>query len=128
MKKPQEVEVKIAATSATAVRKKLRDAGFEVRAPRVLEQNILLDDRGRRLRRNGLLLRLRSAGKKVLCTFKGPVETGRHKRRDEYEFHPDSLNNCLAVFAGLGYHPSLRIEKYRTESRSARRAGAYHIG
>lgn len=115
MQKPQEVEVKIAATSATALRKKLREAGFEIRTPRVLERNLVLDDSGQRLRRQGLLLRLRSAGKKVLCTFKGPVETGRHKRRDELEFRPDNLNDCLAVFEALGYHPSFRIEKYRTE-------------
>jgi adenylate cyclase class 2 len=115
VKKAQEVEVKIAATSATAVRKKLREAGFQIRTPRVLERNIVLDDSGQRLRRQGLLLRLRSAGKKILCTFKGPVDAGRHKRRDEYEFHADNLNDCLAVFGGLGYHPSFRLEKYRTE-------------
>jgi adenylate cyclase class 2 len=115
VKKAQEVEVKIAATSATALRKRLRNAEFQIRAPRVFEQNIALDDATQRLFRTGLLLRLRSAGKKVLCTFKGPVTTGRHKKRDEYEFHADDLNACLAVFGGLGYHPSFRYEKYRTE-------------
>jgi adenylate cyclase class 2 len=115
VKKAPEIEVKIAATSAAAVRKKLRDAGFEIRAPRVFEQNVALDDGGHRLFQSGLLLRLRSVGKKVLCTFKGPVKAGRHKKRDEFEFHADNLDSCLAVFGGLGYHPSFRYEKYRIE-------------
>jgi adenylate cyclase class 2 len=111
----QEIEVKIAITSPPALRKKLRAAGFKIRRARVFEQNIALDDAAASLRGRGLLLRLRQSGKQVLCTYKGPALRGRHKRREEHEFHADNLEACLAVFAGIGYLPSFRYDKYRTE-------------
>lgn len=123
MKKPQEVEVKIAVASASWVRKKLRDAGFHLRAARVFERNIVLDDDRGRLRQDGLLLRVRSAGSSVLCTFKGPAAGGRHKRREEREFDAGNLDECLAVFEGLGYRPSFRYDKYRTEFTRGSEAG-----
>jgi adenylate cyclase class 2 len=58
---------------------------------------------------------VRSAGNILTCTFKGRELPGIHKRREEREFHPDDLAECLALFAGLGFVPSLRYEKYRTE-------------
>jgi adenylate cyclase class 2 len=39
----------------------------------------------------------------------------RHKSRVEREFHPDNLEECLAVFEGIGYRERFRYEKYRTE-------------
>jgi adenylate cyclase class 2 len=62
-----------------------------------------------------LLLRVRSAGKLITVTFKGREVPGIHKRREEREFTASDLDECLAVFAGVGFAPSLRYEKYRTE-------------
>ena len=123
LKKPQEVEVKIAVRSALAARAKLRAAGFRLRSARVLEQNMVLDDGQGSLRAKGLLLRLRRAGKKIVCTFKGPAARGVHKRRDEYEFEASDLNACVAVFGGLGLRPSFLYEKYRAEFERAGEAG-----
>ena len=115
MKSSQEVEVKIAVQSAAKARGLLREKGFQVHKARVFEKNLVLDDAAGTVRQRNLLLRLRTAGKRVTCTFKGKEITGRHKRREEREFHPDNLDDCLAVFAGLGYHPTYVYEKYRTE-------------
>lgn len=124
-----EVEVKIAAASAARVRAVLRKAGFIAAAPRAFEQNLVLDDARGSLKSRGLLLRVRTTGRRgaghsPLCTFKGPsleIRT-RHKRREEREFSPDSAEQCLAVFAGLGFRPAFRYEKYRTVySRRARK-------
>ncbi|HXJ41387.1 MAG TPA: class IV adenylate cyclase [Bryobacteraceae bacterium] len=112
---PEENEVKIAVAGAAAMRALLRERGFQVSARRVFEQNIVLDDPKDGIRASGRLLRLRSVGTKVLCTFKGPDLPGPHKRRQEREFHSDNLEETLAVFAGLGFNPSWRYEKYRTE-------------
>lgn len=112
---PRENEVKIALADAAAGRRLLRTAGFHVHKARVFESNIVLDDAKKSLKRRHLLLRVRSAGKLVTCTFKGKESAGPHKSREEREFHAGSLEDCLAVFEGLGYTPSFRYEKYRTE-------------
>ena len=45
-----------------------------------------------------------------------------HKQRVEREFMASNADECLAVFAGVGFHPAFRYEKYRTEfARRARR-------
>ncbi len=62
-----------------------------------------------------MLLRVRGAGKKVSCTFKGPEQPGPHKRRVENEFTASDFDACLAVFAGIGFLEAFRYEKYRTE-------------
>lgn len=129
MASPIEVEVKIAVTSAARVRRVLRDTTFSVVSPRVFEQNLVLDNARGSLRANGLLLRVRTSGRRnavatALCTFKGPsLETPtHHKKRVEREFTVSDADECLAVFAGIGYHPAFRYEKYRTEfARPARK-------
>jgi adenylate cyclase class 2 len=116
VKAPEEIEVKIAAESATILRARLRENGFRIARPRVFERNITLDDEERSLRKRNLLLRVRVAGKLITCTWKGKESVGGpHKRREEREFHVDNLEECLALFRGLGYAPSFRYEKYRTE-------------
>ena len=123
MKKPEEVEVKIAAEDAATIRSLLRREGFRIVKRRVFEQNIVLDDAAGSIKARNLLLRVRSAGKIVTCTFKGKEMPGVHKRREEREFHADNIDECLALFAGLGYTPSLRYEKYRTEFHRAEEPG-----
>jgi adenylate cyclase class 2 len=115
LKKPEEIEVKIAAQSASVIRALLKSRGFRVLHPRVFEQNIVLDDSEGSVKARNLLLRVRSAGKIVTCTFKGKEAPGVHKRREEREFRASDLEECLALFKGIGFEPSLRYEKYRTE-------------
>ena len=115
MKLREEVEVKVAVESAEGARKRLRAAGFRIVEKRVHERNIVLDDAGRSLKARNLLLRVRGAGGVVTCTWKGGEKAGPHKRREEREFHSDDLENCLAVFKGIGYEPKFRYEKFRTE-------------
>jgi len=116
VKAPEEIEVKIAAESAAILRARLRGNGFRITRPRVFERNITLDDEERSLKGSSVLLRVRVAGKLITCTWKGKeIHGGAHKRREEREFHVDNLEECLALFRGLGYAPSFRYEKYRTE-------------
>lgn len=121
MASPIEVEVKIAVTSASRVRRILRDTRFSVVGPRVFEQNLVLDNARGSLKSNGLLLRVRTSGRRnavegALCTFKGPAKETptHHKKRVEREFTASDADECLAVFAGIGFHPAFRYEKYRT--------------
>ena len=129
MKKPgsrksEENEVKIAAPDAGKLRSLLREHGFRVTKKRVFEQNIVLDDAAGSLREKNLLLRVRSAGKTVTCTFKGKEIPGLHKRREEREFQASDIDGCLALFAGLGFVQAFRYDKYRTELAREGDAGA----
>jgi len=113
--KPIETEIKLPVGSPAKVRALLRARGFGIIAPRIFEQNLVLDDEAQSIRARGMLLRVRGAGKVVTCTFKGAATGVRHKSRVEREFHADKIEECLAVFAGIGYRERFRYEKYRTE-------------
>jgi adenylate cyclase, class 2 len=115
VKTPLEIEIKLRVGNVAKARALLRWNGFAVIAPRVFEQNLILDDAQESLRRKNMLLRARSAGKTFTCTFKGPEIPGRHKRRQEIAFTFNNWDSCLALFAALGYPESSRYEKYRTE-------------
>jgi len=130
MASPVEIEVKIAVASTARLRKVLREAGFSVDSPRVFERNLVLDDAPGSMKANGLLLRVRTLGKGralrgAVCTFKGPAtETAtHHKKRVEREFAASSAEECLAMFAGIGFHVAFRYEKYRTTFARAARKG-----
>ncbi len=117
-----EVEVKIAVPSAARVRMLLKKSRFSVASPRTFERNLVLDNARGTVKSGGLLLRVRTNGKPranatALCTFKGPANAARtrHKQRVEREFIASNAAECLAVFAGIGFHPAFRYEKYRTE-------------
>jgi adenylate cyclase class 2 len=115
LKPPIETEIKLAIASVAKGRALLHRFGFKTIARRVFEQNLVLDDRRGSLREQGMLLRVRGAGKTVTCTFKGPEMPGPHKRRVENEFTASGFDAALAVFAGIGFHEAFRYEKYRTE-------------
>ncbi|HXE62308.1 MAG TPA: class IV adenylate cyclase [Bryobacteraceae bacterium] len=131
MTAPVEIEVKIAVTSVARARRILRDGKFHVEGTRAFERNLVLDNARGNLKRKGLLLRLRTTGQprkpgEALCTFKGPARESRthHKVRIEREFMAGDGDECLAVFAGIGFHPAFRYEKFRTKfSRRGRGAG-----
>lgn len=125
-----ETEVKIAASSAARVRALLRATKFSVTSRRAFEQNLVLDDARGSLKARGLLLRVRTTGKRdagqsPLCTFKGPSKESptHHKQREEREFTAGNAEECLAVFAGIGFHPAWRYEKFRTVYRRHSRRG-----
>jgi len=111
----EENEVKIAVGGAPPIRTLLKQLRFNITARRIYEQNIVLDQPDGAVRGSGRLLRVRLVGKKVICTYKGVEIPGPHRRREEREFAASDLTECLALFAGLGFTPSWRYEKYRTE-------------
>ncbi len=124
--KADEVEVKISAPDVGTVRTALRRSSFRILKPRVFERNIVLDDENSSLRNRGLLLRVREAGKTVTCTFKGEGKPGAHKRREEREFHADNIDECLALFRGIGYRQSFRLREVSNRVRALGRTRSGH--
>jgi adenylate cyclase class 2 len=118
---PYEVEIKLRVPDAAAGRRLLRKAGFRVSRRRSLESNVLFDFRDGKLRKRGLLVRLRQYGGENVITFKGPAGLSRgtrrgsvHRSRPEYETSVGDPAAIVKIWSELGVKPQFRYEKYRT--------------
>ncbi len=97
------------------MRRVLRQAGFRIDKPRILESNTLFDNSKRGLRKHGRLLRLRRVGPHRILTYKGPSEPSRYKKRREIEIDLGDGAGLDEIFTHMGYRAVFRYEKYRTE-------------
>lgn len=111
----QEVEVKFRVGSLRALDRKLRAAGFRKQTPRTLEVNTLYDLPGAKLRKRKELLRLRQYGREWKIAHKSGGKIGRHSSRQELETKVGDGKQMDAILRSLGYEPSFRYEKFRTE-------------
>jgi adenylate cyclase class 2 len=118
-----ETEIKLAVPDPKTARRLLTAAGFRVSLRRVFEANTVFDTPERSLRQAANLLRVREAGGTATVTYKGPPVAGRHKSREELEVEMTDAAAMAAILARLGFQPTWRYEKYRTEFRQPRRAG-----
>ncbi len=116
-KSMQETEIKLAVAGAAAARRLLRAAGFRVGHRRTLERNTLYDTGGHVLRQSGQLLRLRRYGRDHVITYKGPARVAQHRVREEMELTLSDSVLAGTILERLGYRPTFRYEKYRTEYR-----------
>lgn len=120
----REVEIKLRIASSRAARRQLARLGFRVVRPRRLEENVLFDTPGGKLRRAGLMLRLRSVDGRALLTFKGRKLTSRgFKVRPEVETPVDSAGAVGEILQRLGFRPIFLYEKYRTVFARRRESG-----
>ena len=119
---PSEVEIKFVLSdgsgAARAVSRKLRAAGFHMLTRRTQEMNTLYDLTGHPLRARGEVLRLRHYGVRWTLTHKTKGTAGRHKIRQESETTVVNGEQMDAILSALGYQPSFRYEKFRTEFTS----------
>ncbi|MBM3820588.1 MAG: class IV adenylate cyclase [Acidimicrobiia bacterium] len=100
---PEEARAAILATGATPLR------------CRRLQEDALLDTEDETLRRRQCALRIRTEGGKSLLTFKGPVQPGTMKVREEFETVIGDGQVLQHVLEELGLHVWFRCEKYREE-------------
>jgi adenylate cyclase class 2 len=114
----REVEIKLAARSVEDAKRRLRAAGFRVCKRRVFEQNTVFDTASFELRQSACLLRVREAGRTYTLTYKGVPTAGKHKDREEIETSVEDGRTFATILARLGYLPSFRYEKFRTEYKS----------
>jgi adenylate cyclase class 2 len=117
----QETEIKLRLDGAAEGRNLLKRAGFRVVRRRVLEDNTLFDTGAGKLQRAGLALRVRQCGRRVVLTFKGPAQPGKHKSREELELEISEAAKFTRILARLDFQAGFRYQKYRTEY--ARRGG-----
>jgi adenylate cyclase class 2 len=117
MPSDREVEIKFKIDDIDALTGSLESAGFRLITPRTHEMNTLYDQPGGKLRRRGALLRLRQYGPRWTVTYKdrsGP-QSARHKSRLEIETQVEKGEALAQVFEAIGFTPSFRYEKYRSE-------------
>ena len=111
----RETEIKLALPDVKSGRALLRKAGFRVTRRRVFERNDVFDTPALALRKNGALLRVRQAGRVATLTYKGPAAVSRHKSREEVETRVPHAPTIAVIIERLGFGPTFRYEKYRTE-------------
>lgn len=76
---------------------------------------MIVDTPDRALYGRGCVLRVRDDDGRAFLTFKGAIEPGPLKVREELETAAGSAERLLAILAALGYAPVFRYEKYREE-------------
>jgi adenylate cyclase class 2 len=116
-----EIELKFPVADVDALQSKLPALGFHLDTPRTFESNTLYDTPERILRESHQLLRIRQYGAIWTTTHKrhpddeDPAQTTRYKVRIETETTVADGPALAEIFQRLGYAPTFRYEKYRTE-------------
>jgi len=111
----QEVEIKFRVANVSALTGKLRAAGFRLVTRRTHEVNTLYDLPGEVLRKRKELLRIRKYGSSWTLTHKSGTVRGHHSSRVELETAVADGKKMDAILRALGYAPSFRYEKFRSE-------------
>lgn len=113
---PLEIELKYLGVDLDAVSAKLHALGGDFKGKR-FESNAVFDDATRSLKERGILVRLRSDGRKLLTVKMpptGPVPEGV-KVWDERETSVEDLGTIEALLDVLGYFKAFCYEKVREE-------------
>jgi adenylate cyclase, class 2 len=114
---PLEREIKLRFESADVARQRILGPGIGATTlrGRRLQEDCLLDSRDDALFQRRCVLRVRIEGGKSLLTFKGPVQPGAMKVREEHETVVADGDALLTVLNELGLRIWFRYEKYREE-------------
>jgi adenylate cyclase class 2 len=109
-----EVEIKFNVHDMEGIKARLREIGFREKTPRTHEMNTLYD-RGGEMRKQGQVLRIRKYGDTWKLTHKSKSQEARHKTRKELETKVADGETLHEIFGSLGFEPSFRYEKFRSE-------------
>jgi adenylate cyclase class 2 len=110
-----EIEIKFRVDDVPALNRRLRKSGFRPITRSTHEINTLYDLPSQLLRKRGELLRLRKYGTEWVLTHKAKGKVGRHKTRVENETKLADGARMEAILHALGFAPTFRYEKFRTE-------------
>src|SRR5437763_15801090 len=117
----KEIEIKFRVKKLPALTRDLRKAEFYVETTRTHEMNTLYDLPDRPLQERGELLRLRKFGTEWVLTDEATGTGGRRKTRKETETGIADGKKLDAIPPALGYEPTFRHQKFRTEWSARKR-------
>jgi adenylate cyclase class 2 len=112
---PIEREVKLPFADVDAARQAVSGLGATPLRDRRLQEDCLLDTASEELRNRRSALRVRMEAGKSRVTFKGPVQPGPMKVREEHETVVGDGDVLLRIFHELGFRPWFRYQKFREE-------------
>ena len=115
MSAPIEREIKLRFDTPELARAAVERTGATPLRDRRFQEDCLLDSAEETLRRQRSVLRVRNEGHRSILTFKGPVQPGLMKVREELETVVNDGNLMLQVLERLGLHIWFRYQKYREE-------------
>jgi adenylate cyclase class 2 len=107
--------VKLPFASAEQARHALGRLGGTLLKGRRLQDDRLLDTPADELKERRCALRVRMEGPESRLTFKGPVQPGPVKAREELETPVGDGALMLRILGELSYRPWFRYQKYREE-------------
>ena len=111
---PVEIEVKIKVERLEPWREKLMRLEAVLECSRVLERNLVFDTSRQRLKKRGILLRLRRLDTGSILTMKKPVQiSSLYKIREEIEAEVSDFTNMEKILLGVGFKTFFVYEKYR---------------
>jgi adenylate cyclase class 2 len=110
-----EREIKLLVHSVPDARAAIIKAGAAPLKCRRLQEDALFDTDDETLRRSGCALRIRIDSGRSLLTFKGPVQPGSMKMREEHETVISDGEVLTHVLESLGMHVWFRYQKFREE-------------
>jgi adenylate cyclase class 2 len=111
---PVEVEVKIRVDRLPPWREKLLHLAAVSECPRVFERNLLFDSARQRLKKQGVLLRLRQQEGRNILTMKRPArQDAKYKIREEIEADVSDFAGAQKILLGIGFRVFFVYEKYR---------------
>jgi predicted adenylyl cyclase CyaB len=110
-----EREIKLRFESAADARERILSIGATPLRGRRLQEDCLLDTQSDVLHHRRCVLRVRNENGNSVLTFKGPVQPGVMKLREEHETIVADGETLLIILGELGLHVWFRYEKYREE-------------
>jgi adenylate cyclase class 2 len=110
-----EHEIKLRFDTPEAARQAVLAAGGRLVVSRRLLVDTLYDTEDQRLRHAGCAFRLRRDGATGVMTFKGRVQPGQVKSREEIETALTSVDAAEQIVERLGFRAWFYAEKYREE-------------
>lgn len=112
---PIEREIKLRYGSLAEARAAVSALGASPLRDRRLQEDCLLDTAANDLRSRRSALRVRMEAGQSRVTFKGPVQPGHMKIREEHETLVGDGDVLLRILAEVGFRPWFRYQKYREE-------------
>jgi adenylate cyclase class 2 len=110
-----EREVKLPFGSPVEARQAILAAGAAPLRCRRFQEDALFDTDDESLRRRGCTLRVRADSGRSLLTFKGPIQPGPMKAREEHETVVGDGDVLIHLLQSLGLHVWFRYQKFREE-------------